>query len=734
MFAFGEVVFLDERTRGAEAALAAFHRGGFDQVLMPNPYGNATRLRVYRELRASGARVIASDRGALPDTWFFDGGFNADSDSYRPEHWDHPLPLEEQDATRDYLRRLRGGGRALEEQGPRRGASRLRRTLGLEGQRVLFVPLQRPGDTVVRYFADNVDGLEGFLTFVRDLTSRLARGGDHPWVVVYKKHPLERDAPTVQGAVRAPDEAHVHDLLDMADATLVLNSGVGLLSLAFGKPTLHVGEVFYGAPGLSISVRSPDAAAEHLTNATPQPDPEKVERFVHHLTRRVYSFVDPRTELESEAGGALRRVTRSLRFRTLNVLGRAIEVDSPRVLVLCPLTPWPSSRGSQSRMDAMIRGLIDRGARVDLAVLDSSQPAPTQTATRLRERYPEAGAVVVHPHPHGRGSWYRRVDRLLDAVTGDLHRIANRSTCPPSFRRAVRDLCARRQPDYILVNYAKLTPALPRDLDAIRVVDTHDHQTALLREDQSKNRIRRWVNLSRFAESESRALARYDRLIAIGESEARTFASLCPTAEVHCIPAFTPARVDEGVETDIDMLFVGSISNFNVKGLRWFVDEVLPLVRRDLPDLVLTVVGSVTRARELSLRTREVRALGVVSDLDSVYARSRLVIAPLLGGAGMKIKVVEALSRGKPLVCTHHAAEGIALTHGVSAWLADAPHDFARGVVALSRDEELRGRIAVGGRAVHAEDHSPEAAASRLSAVFRLGPVQPTSVGAHGTK
>lgn len=723
LFAFGDVEFVHERMIEPSELLEMVRRRELDQVLMPNPYGNPRRLACYRELRAAGIRVIASDRGALPDTWFFDHGFNADSPSYSREAWDRPLAEGERDHVRRYMEELRSGEAALEAQGPRRDGGALRRRLGIdEHSKVLFVPLQRPTDTVVRYFSGAVEDLDEMLEVVARAELLLARGGDD-WRVVFKRHPLEPATAPPAGACCAPDDAHVHDLLEMSDAVLVLNSGVGLLSLIFGRPTLHMGQAIYGHSGLATHVRDEHEIAEALGRLDP-PSTETVERFVHHLVTRVYSFATMQSELRRNVDGSLTRITRDLTFRDLRVLGREVPLPEARVLVVTPILPWPVSRGSQLRMDTMIRSLIEQGKLVSLCVLNTESRRSTgEIACGLRDRYPEVDRVEVRNHPklaRGVGRALHLALLATDAVTGGLHRISNLSTCPPTMRRAVAEVCDTVRPDYVLVSYAKLTPALPRGTDAVTIVDTHDIQVRHVREHQAFSRLWRLVDADRFARSETEALARYDRIIAINPNEAEELRRTCPRADVYCVPAFTDARPDAGTERHrYDCLFVGSGSSFNVDGLLWFAERVLPRIRAERPGFRLTVVGTVCRSwRARRLRHPGIELFGTCEDLAPMYEQTRVVIAPVLAGAGMKIKVVEALGFAKAIVCTTKAADGIALRHFESACIADDPAAFAEAVLRLSDDDQLRRRIERAALALHAEQHSPEAAARALRGVF----------------
>lgn len=728
---FGDVVFEHESAfEPPERIVDHVRLEGIDRVLMPNPYGNDQRLACYRALRAAGVTVVASDRGALPRAWFFDGGFNFDSETYQPAQWDEPLSPEEQAATRAYLEELRGSDAALETQGPRASRS-LRDKLGLDPDaRVLFVPLQRPKDTVVRHFAGGAGSLDGVVRRVEAAVRALEEEGER-WNVVLKKHPLEvRRIPT-GGHPRiryAPDNTHVHDLIAASDAVITLNSGVGLLSLCFGKPTGCLGQAFYAHPGLAQSLG--DAEADRAFLRRPAgPDADRVARFVHHLRSRVYSFGDFETDLVRDGEGAMQRITRHIEFDTLRVLGESFPVAGDRVVVVSPVIPTGIYRGSQSRVHNVLRAMIANGMRVSLAVLNTSfgGRASREITREIREAFPQLEHIEVRRHPKFdksvKGRAKRAGARLVDAATLGTHRVSSLDACPQAFRRCVTELCAKVKPHFLFVNYAKLAPAIPAEFAGVRVIDTHDYQTQFLVEDQDRNGIRRHVNRHVYRASEHHALRQFDRLVAINPDERELFERIV-SAPVHFLPAFSEEHPDESEAFWAhahEALLVASMSNFNVKGLLWFAREVLPRVRAARPSFRLTVAGNIARAqeiREAGAALEGVDLLGIVPDLTPLYQQSACVVAPLLGGAGMKIKVVEALSFGKAIVATSKALDGIRAEDGVHLRRADAPTAFAEAIVRVLDEPAHRKALESGARALHRRDHGMDAARETLSEIF----------------
>jgi glycosyltransferase involved in cell wall biosynthesis len=136
------------------------------------------------------------------------------------------------------------------------------------------------------------------------------------------------------------------------------------------------------------------------------------------------------------------------------------------------------------------------------------------------------------------------------------------------------------------------------------------------------------------------------------------------------------------------MLFVGGFGHPpNEDAVRWFIAGVLPRVRVVRDEMVLHVVGDIDVAARRAIEGDGVMVHGRVADLGPLHAQALVSVAPLRFGAGVKGKVNQAMSYGLPVVLTTIAAEGMHLTDGLDALLADAPDDFADAILRLADNE-----------------------------------------------
>lgn len=142
------------------------------------------------------------------------------------------------------------------------------------------------------------------------------------------------------------------------------------------------------------------------------------------------------------------------------------------------------------------------------------------------------------------------------------------------------------------------------------------------------------------------------------------------------------------------LLFLGGFGHPpNVQAVRYYAAEIWPLLRKALPEAVLDVVGSQPPPDLQALSGAHLRILGQVPDLRPAFDRARLFIAPLLAGAGIKGKVLEAMARGSAMVLSPIAAEGTGLVDGTDCLIADTPEAWSAAIHRLYTNEELWSRL-----------------------------------------
>ncbi|MDP4286097.1 MAG: glycosyltransferase family 4 protein [Bacteroidota bacterium] len=152
---------------------------------------------------------------------------------------------------------------------------------------------------------------------------------------------------------------------------------------------------------------------------------------------------------------------------------------------------------------------------------------------------------------------------------------------------------------------------------------------------------------------------------------------------------------DAGVRSDKpdNILFCAYLStNPNSEGLSWFYHSIWPMVRRAFPQLKLVVLGSgkLPTGMNALLHDPTLDFTGRVEDVKPYYNQSAISIVPLKTGSGTRLKILEAMSFGLPVVSTSQGAEGIDYTDGVNIMIADEEKLFAGSIIGLLKAKEQR--------------------------------------------
>lgn len=725
---FGRITYKSEHAfTNMNEAIDFIRDSSFDVVLMPNPYGNNRRKSIYLTLREVNFPVITFDRGALPNSWFFDVGFNADSPSYHPLKWDSELTDNQISEVREYIQEVKTIHSPLESQGKLVGATAIRKKYGLEGKKVLFVAFQRPSDTTIKYFSDPIGSFENFEKMVSEVSDTLSKTTDE-WIVVAKKHPLEVESPSAN-VLFVEENTHINDLIEVSDVVLVVNSGVGLLASLWQKPVLLAGTAFYKSDKLNRVVRSHDDVIYYLKTGF-DVDLQACDRLVYHLWKRVYSFGVFHTEKVRQKDNSFRNITRHIDFKRV-VLPPVIK--KKRVLLITPVVPWPINRGSAHRTDQTIRALVSNGLQVDAIVLNRSYSnrKSVDILDQLEERYPTV-RFIVRRHPSFLKKWKigtlssrvrYQLENLLDSLTGKSELISNSNECPPNLRRAIKKAIKSKEYDLVIFNYLKTIP--PRlKASAPIVADLHDLQTNRIRNDvvPKINPKKQKKYLERFRKSEGLALSSIDLGVAISPVEQKSFEEKFPnTCEFETAVASDDKKInrvlhEERLESAFDLSFVGSNSDANRKGILWFVEECLPFILKIQPNIRFLCQGAICRNPVVQEAFKNSKLENIsyrqyVESMDDFYSNTKAIICPVVVGTGMNIKVVEAMSYGTPIVATSIATRGTAL--GVIQPSADTPEEFAIRCIEVIKSETVLRNLSEKAIEAFDREHSFEKYAER---------------------
>ena len=246
------------------------------------------------------------------------------------------------------------------------------------------------------------------------------------------------------------------------------------------------------------------------------------------------------------------------------------------------------------------------------------------------------------------------------------------------------------RPDVALNVFSAVTQSMPMVPFVYDMVDAHGlrkRNEALVtgRDDHRREAVR--------VETIERRMARASDIVVTlsqeDEDEIRRLAGI-DIRTVRLSNIHEPADPGPEFEARNGLLFVGGYEHTpNIDAVVWFVEEILPILEQEIGPVRVTLAGSKPTERVLALQSPNVTVPGWIEDLTDLYHQSRVAIAPLRFGAGVKGKIGEALAFGVPTVSTSVGVDGMGLRTGTDILVGNSPWDFAREVGRIYRDRDL---------------------------------------------
>ncbi|MDP3791012.1 MAG: glycosyltransferase family 4 protein [Candidatus Omnitrophota bacterium] len=195
---------------------------------------------------------------------------------------------------------------------------------------------------------------------------------------------------------------------------------------------------------------------------------------------------------------------------------------------------------------------------------------------------------------------------------------------------------------------------------------------------------------------EKKVAYQYDNCIVTSKKDAENLLSIYPKAKISIVPNGTKIdyfRANKSHAGDIEplsLIFCGSMQWYpNEDAMLFFCKEILPLLRKDIPKVKLYIVGTNPSERVKMLSNDFITVTGSVDDVRPYVTKSAVYIVPIRIGGGTRLKILEALSMGKPVVTTSIGCEGLNVVNRKHLLIADSPIEFANNIKRVFFDKKL---------------------------------------------
>ncbi|GFE60328.1 glycosyltransferase family 4 protein [Geobacter sp. AOG2] len=370
-----------------------------------------------------------------------------------------------------------------------------------------------------------------------------------------------------------------------------------------------------------------------------------------------------------------------------------------KILMVTPYPACPGADGGGTVMFNLIRHLAARHEIVYLSF------ARQEDLERLAQVAPYCAEVVTVPLPGGAGM--SALAKGLNLARRVVHNVLSYATLTPVVVRkcqsramdeAIRRAVERHKPDAAHLCFPQMAHYIEACAGTPAVMDTLDVAlVGVFRRAMNARRVweklyylMQWLFWVRY---ESRYFPRFGKVLTVTRQDAAALTMAMPDLDVYAEAIAVDAGSQPAPERDRGVR-IGFLASFghppNTDAALYFAESVLPLVRERMPDALFVVAGRNPPRLLLDLKDKGVTCLGFVDDVSEFYGSVDVVVAPIRYGGGIKIKVLEAMACGKPLVATSVGAEGITEAGEGAFLVADDPAAFAGAVIALLSDKERR--------------------------------------------
>lgn len=301
---------------------------------------------------------------------------------------------------------------------------------------------------------------------------------------------------------------------------------------------------------------------------------------------------------------------------------------------------------------------------------------------------------------------YFIIDKL-PRIISRLFKGATISRCTPYINRHFKKAVRGKKYDISLISYAYWGELLKFIDSSYSINDTHDFvtkQNLVINKYQPKK-------IGKMFQNELTILREFHEIWSYSVEEHFIFDQFLQN-KVRLMPISYPFhQLDADRNIEYDVLYVASDNPHNKESIKWFIENVLP----KLENVKITAIGKICK---LIPDHPAIQKLGVVEDLSEYYQKSKITICPMISGTGIKIKVLESLSYGLPVVTSRRGVDGLLNKSKNGCLVADDAVSFADYIERLLNDPILYSRLSMEGSEFFQENYSKEHELSLLNNVF----------------
>ncbi len=390
-----------------------------------------------------------------------------------------------------------------------------------------------------------------------------------------------------------------------------------------------------------------------------------------------------------------------------------------KILFVTEQFPYPLDSGGNIRTFHVLRQL----AKVHTVILAACERSGLSSAD-YEQLKPYCSEIKMFP-PVPRGI-IKQGYYLIDSLFGQMPYPINRNY---SHQMSQWIQHMAEKVDVIHFNHLD-TACYADDFSGSFVFDTHNLISNIYKKlhEKESNRLKKWflgAQLKKTMAYEARIIRKIRLCLVCSDPEKIEIENIAPGIRVKTVPngvdtgAYTTDENREFKSGDRNLVFVGAMDYLpNSDGIRFFCEEVFGILQERLPGIHLTVVGRNPPESIKRIQSKNLTVTGFVEDTRQWVQKADLMVVPIRVGGGTRIKILEGMAQGIPVLSTKIGAEGIEAENERNIFIADTPEEMADGVIKLFKNPGLRRNLAEAGRELVESKYDWDVVGQKLLAAY----------------
>lgn len=394
-----------------------------------------------------------------------------------------------------------------------------------------------------------------------------------------------------------------------------------------------------------------------------------------------------------------------------------------RILFIVDSIPFPILGGASLRNYNLLRRLAAEHEVWLVAFTKNAEQ--TKSVEHIKEFC--AGVEVVESHSQSALSDLPNyIKYVLNGIPPELRLFKSKALI-----QKIQDLLSQIQFDVIHIDqifmglYLEEIPIeeQSRTLWGLHDVDFVKYERIIQLEQKKVRRFRLWLNNQFMYHWEPNYAAKFGRCITVSELDKQLLIDENPDLKIEVIPngvdafSFAPMPEFQGKHA---LIFVGNMAYLPcIDAVLYFYEQILPIILQSIPDVEFWIVGKDPSEQILRLNSDKVHVTGRVEDVRPYYEQSTVCVVPLRAGGGTRLKILEAIALGRPVVSTSIGCEGLNLLDNEHILIADDPVSFAQKTIRLLTDPSFRQHVVCNGRQIIETRYDWNVIAKRLIEVYQ---------------